>query len=208
MVRNRGLDMDSDAVDMTSTVDAVDMTSTVDAADELGPTCPSPAYPLDGAHGGPCPVNDERITLMGLLVEAHARLTRTLGAELERECGIPLTWFDVLIRLGRSPEEHLTMSQLAGEVSLTSGGITRLVDRIAEAGLVERQNCPSDRRSVHVALTPLGKAKLEAAVVVHLGGLDRHLLAPLDEPGRRELEQALRKIRGDQPIRGDEPCGE
>jgi DNA-binding MarR family transcriptional regulator len=177
---------------------------TVDTTEEGETTCPGGVYPLDGAHGGLCPVDDDRITLMGLLVEAHAHLTRILGAELERACGIPLSWFDVLIRLAGSPDEHLTMTQLAGEVSLTSGGITRLVDRIAEAGLVERQNCPSDRRSVYVALTDLGKAKMEDAVVVHLDGLDRHLLAPLDEAERRDLEGALRRLRGDAP-RVDEP---
>jgi DNA-binding MarR family transcriptional regulator len=158
---------------------------------------PAPAYPLDGNSGGPCPVSDERITLMGLLVETHAHLTRVLGAELEQACGMPLTWFDVLIRLARSPEQHLTMTQLASEVSITSGGITRLVDRIAEAGFVERQDCPSDRRSVHVALTPAGRTKMEEAVAVHVDGLDRHLLAPLADEDRRALEQALRKLRAD-----------
>ena len=97
-------------------------------------------------------IGDERITLMGLLLETHAKITRALSAELEAACGIPLTWFDVLIRLGRSAERRLTMSQLAAQVSLTTGGVTRLVDRIAEAGYVERQNCPSDRRSIYVAL--------------------------------------------------------
>src|SRR5580692_664418 len=91
------------------------------------PRASAPAYPLDGNSGGPCPVTDERITLMGLLVETHAHLTRVLGTELEQACGMPLSWFDVLIRLARSPDEHLTMTQLASEVSLTSGGITRLV---------------------------------------------------------------------------------
>src|ERR1700728_2182383 len=132
-------------------------------------------------------VGDERITLMGLLVETHAKLTRVLSAELEAECGIPLTWFDVLIRLGRSPEQHLTMSQLATQVSLTTGGVTRLVDRIAQAGYVERQGCPSDRRSIFVALTESGTDKLEQATTAHLEGLERHLLEPLDADERTSL---------------------
>jgi MarR family transcriptional regulator, 2-MHQ and catechol-resistance regulon repressor len=144
-----------------------------------------------------CPsvVNDERITLMGLLVESHARLTRVLGDELEEACGLPLTWYDVMIRLGRSPEGHLTMSQLAGEVSLTSGGITRLVDRMVEAGYLERSGCPTDRRSVYVGLTPSGSRKLEEATAEHLRGLDRHLLAPLEEADRESLAAVLRKLR-------------
>jgi DNA-binding MarR family transcriptional regulator len=141
-------------------------------------------------------IADERIILMGLLIETHARLTRVLSAELEAECGLPLTWFDVLLRLGRSPDGRLTMSNLAAQVSLTTGGMTRLVDRLVEAGLVERQNCSSDRRSVHVALTDAGTRKLETATRAHLEGLDRHLLEPLDNEERAALAGALGKLRG------------
>ena len=142
-------------------------------------------------------VDDERITLMGLLVETHAKLTRILSAALEETCGLPLTWFDVLIRLGRNPDRRLTMSQLAAQVSLTTGGVTRLVDRIAEAGYVERQNCPSDRRSVYVALTAAGSEKLHEATAAHLEDLERHLLEPLDADERVALAGALRKLRGE-----------
>ncbi len=145
---------------------------------------------------------DERITLMGLLVEAHAKLTRVLNTELEAACGLPLGWFDVMIRLGRSPNGRLTMTQLASEVSLTSGGVTRLIDRMVEGGLVERTDCPSDRRSVHVVLTPAGTEKLHEATVEHLAGLERHLLEPLDETEQAALGAALRKLVGDGPVCG------
>jgi MarR family transcriptional regulator, 2-MHQ and catechol-resistance regulon repressor len=141
-------------------------------------------------------IGDERITLMGLLLETHAKLTRVLSAELEHSCGLPLTWFDVLIRLGRSPEQRLRMSQLAAQVSLTTGGVTRLVDRIAEAGYVERQSCPSDRRSTYVALTAAGTEKLHEATTAHLEDLERHLLEPLDADERLALAATLRKLRG------------
>jgi DNA-binding MarR family transcriptional regulator len=142
-------------------------------------------------------IGDERITLMGLLLETHAKLTRVLSAALEEACSIPLTWFDVLIRLGRSPERRLTMSQLAAQVSLTTGGVTRLVDRIAEAGYVERQSCPSDRRSIYVALTAAGTEKLQEATAAHLDDLERHLLEPLDADERAALAGTLRKLRGE-----------
>jgi len=148
------------------------------------------------------PVHDERITLMGLLMESNARLCRVLGSELEAACGLPLSWYDVMIRLGRSPDGHLTMTRLAGEVSLTSGGITRLVDRMATAGYVERLSCPTDRRSVFVSLTPAGSQLLEKATAEHLRGLERHLIAPLDPTDREALSTALTKLRGDGPICG------
>ncbi len=141
------------------------------------------------------PADESAITLMGLLVEAHAHLTRLLSAQLEQACGLPLSWYDAMIRLRRSPGGFTTMTRLAGEVSLTSGGITRLVDRLVEAGYAERRNCPTDRRSVYVSLTPAGVAVVDEATDAHRDVLVRHLLLPLGDSERAALESALRKLR-------------
>ena len=138
------------------------------------------------ASGGTCGVlgqiDDERIQLMGLIVRTHRRLTESLGRELEQSVGIPLVFFDVLIHVGAAPEGRLTMSTLSSNVALTTGGVTRLVDRMAEAGLVARQNCPNDRRSIHVVLTPEGRAVLERAVAA---ARRRHRPPPDGPPRRR-----------------------
>jgi len=148
--------------------------------------------------GGSCgllgQIQDERLQLMGLLVRSHRRLSYLLGQELEDACGIPLIWFDVLIHVGGAPDGRLTMSKLSTDVALTTGGVTRLVDRMVEAGLVERQNCPSDRRSVHVLLTERGHDTLQNAVAHHIDGIDRHLIAPLNAADRSALESALTKL--------------
>ena len=139
-------------------------------------------------------IEDERLALMGLLVRAQRQLTYLLGRELEQSVGIPLVWFDVLIHIGGAEEGRLTMSRLSAEVALTTGGVTRLVDRMVEAGLVARQNCPSDRRSVHVVLTPAGQATLRSAIGAHIEGIDRHLVQPLNETDRAALKLALSKL--------------
>jgi MarR family 2-MHQ and catechol resistance regulon transcriptional repressor len=140
--------------------------------------------------------SDQRITLMSLLGEAHAHLSHVLGAELERAYGLPLSWFEAMVQLRRSPDGQLTMNRLGAEVALTSGGITRLVDRLVDAGYAERRGCPTDRRSVYVALTPAGVDILEKATGQYLEGLDRHLLGPLDLADRAALTTALEKLRG------------
>jgi DNA-binding MarR family transcriptional regulator len=154
----------------------------------------------EAAGGGTCgllgQIDDERLRLMGLVIRSHRRLTDLLGRELENAVGIPLVWFDVLIHIGGAPEGRLTMSRLSTDVALTTGGVTRLVDRMVEAGLVARQNCPNDRRSVHVVLTPEGQAMLLRAVTEHIEGIDRHLMAPLDGNDRAALELALSKLLG------------
>jgi MarR family 2-MHQ and catechol resistance regulon transcriptional repressor len=142
-------------------------------------------------------IDDPRLQLMGLVVRSHRHLTDVLGRELEGTVGIPLVWFDVLIHIGGAPEGRLTMSRLSTDVALTTGGVTRLVDRMVEAGLVARQNCPNDRRSVHVVLTDQGTDTLRRAVAAHIEGIDRHLFAPLNEKDRAVLGAILGKLLGD-----------
>src|SRR5579872_1063255 len=91
-------------------------------------------------------IDDARITSFGRLFEAHARLTHLLNQELEREAGLPLPWYGVLLLVGRSPGGMRPIGELVSATAFTSGGVTRLVDRMEKAGYVERRPCPSDRR--------------------------------------------------------------
>src|SRR5437867_4159514 len=102
------------------------------------------------------------------LIAAHASLLRRLDRELEAEHGLSLAWYEVLLRLRRAPQGHLRMSDLAGSVFLTPSGLTRLVDRLEEAGLVQRVSCPTDRRVSWAAITDEGRARLRRASVTHL----------------------------------------
>jgi DNA-binding MarR family transcriptional regulator len=148
--------------------------------------------------GGTCgilgQIDDERLQLMGLLIRTHRKLTETLGRELEESAGIPLVFFDVLIHVAGAPDGYLTMSRLSTDISLTTGGVTRLVDRMVDAGLVAREHCPRDRRSIHVVLTPEGHAVLAQAVAAHIESIDRHLMARLDADERAALSDALIKV--------------
>ncbi len=141
-----------------------------------------------------CPSGDERVLLFGLLAETNARLSRDLATALEAECGLPLAWFDVLLRLRRAEDGRLKMSQMADAIVHSTGGTTRLVDRLEEAGLVTRQSCPNDRRAVYVAITPAGNARLDGALAVHLEFLDRQLATRLSEDERAALRGLLTKL--------------
>jgi DNA-binding MarR family transcriptional regulator len=157
---------------------------------------PEPSAGTDdsGTCGVLAQIDDERLHLMGLIVRTHRRLTETLGRELEESAGIPLVFFDVLIHVAAAPDGYLTMSRLSADVSLTTGGVTRLVDRMVDAGLVTREHCPKDRRSIHVVLTAEGQAVLVQAVAAQIDSIDRHLVAHLDEDERAALATALTKV--------------
>jgi DNA-binding MarR family transcriptional regulator len=141
-----------------------------------------------------CPSSDERVVLFGLLAETNARLERRLGLALEAACDTPLAWYEVLLQLHRSPEGRLKMSQVADAIVHSSGGTTRLVDRMEESGLVERQVCRSDRRAVYVAITAAGEERLSAALAVHLDYVERDLVARLDDSERATLAALLGKL--------------
>ena len=157
--------------------------------------------PVAGSEIVRCPT-DERVALFGLLLETNARLERQLGAALEDAMGLPLPWFEVLLRVHRAEGGYLSMSALAAQTVYSSGGTTRLVDRIEAQGLVERGTCPSDRRAVHVRLTPSGERTLLEAFEVHARHLDELVTSKLTEEERHDLESALRKLNGGGPACG------
>ncbi len=149
-----------------------------------------------------CPSTDDRLVLFGLLLETNARLERQLGAALEDAMGLPLPWFEVLLRVKRAEGGYLSMSSLATQTVYSSGGTTRLIDRIEAQGLVERAACPSDRRSVHVRLTARGEETLNKAIEVHVEHLETYVHSKLTAAERESLESSLRKLNGGPPACG------
>lgn len=114
------------------------------------------------------PLQHPLLTTVGLFMEAHAGLSLAMERRLETQSGMSVQWFEVLIRLARTPEHRLRMSDLAAQTTLSASGLTRAVDRLAAAGLVERQACPDDRRSTYAVITDEGEARILAALPVHV----------------------------------------
>ena len=125
----------------------------------------------------------ELILAFGRLQGAANRLEYILGRALEMECGISHLVFEVLLILGRVGEPGLSMRVIAQEQVLTTGGATRLVDRMETAGLVTRAESPGDRRGKLVRLTVLGEETAVRAAQVHLENIKRHFMDPRPRPG-------------------------
>ena len=137
--------------------------------------------------------DDALISTFGRLLEVQGRLERRLGADLEARFGLPHAWVEVLVRLARSDGGQLTMSGLADQVALTSGGITRLVDRMAAAGLVERRPCPTDRRVAYAGITDAGRERLAEAAVAHAANL-RAVFAGFSATDHTTLDALLDRL--------------
>jgi DNA-binding MarR family transcriptional regulator len=140
----------------------------------------------------------ELITGWGLVVEGYARVSAAIRRDLVEHCRLEPAEFEVLLRLSRSPDHRQTASQLAAEVSFSSGGFTKLADRLERAALVRRMPCQNDRRVVWIALTPTGQETIAAATGRHVEFLRRHVLEPLGEERFLTMSEAMRALR-DQP---------
>ena len=140
------------------------------------------------------PWDDPRITAFGMLVEGFASVMSKVERDLDASCGMPVTWFEVLLRLARSPEHRLRMAELARQVGLSTSGLTRLVDRIEEAGFVRREACSNDRRGANAVLTDEGEQMLHKAVPPHLESIEAHVAVPLGADVAT-LERVMRSLR-------------
>lgn len=136
---------------------------------------------------------DDLAAVFCLLADAHIALERQLGRVLDHQVGLPHSWFEVMLRISRAEDGLLPMSTLAEQVGLTTGGVTRLFDRMLAAGLVERVACESDRRVVYAGLSHEGRERLEEAAEVHLTNL-RQLFVGVSRAEREELAATLARI--------------
>ena len=141
-----------------------------------------------------CPSTDERVTLFALLLDTNARLSRSFALRLEENCAMPLAWFEVLLQLRRAPEGRLRMNQVAEAIVHSTGGTTRLIDRLERAGLVARELCPSDRRAIYVVITLAGNVMLDEALRVHMDYLEEHVSSRLTCDERSALTSLLGKL--------------
>ena len=115
------------------------------------------------------------------MLRVHASLMKELDAELEAAHRLPLTSYEVLMRLAEAPERRMRMCDLADSVLLSRSGMSRLVDRLEREGLLER-----DARGAYAVITETGLELLAAARPTHHEGIRRRFLAHLSE---EELEQ-------------------
>jgi DNA-binding MarR family transcriptional regulator len=139
-------------------------------------------------------IGDERITAIGLFSEAYAGLSARFAAQFAAHRLAPVE-FEVLLRLARSPDCQLRMTDLSCQTSLTTSGVTRVVDRLERDGLVVRQACPSDRRSSYAVITARGRQRLDAVLPGHVALIEEWFTSQLRPEQLQSLLDALRTLR-------------
>jgi DNA-binding MarR family transcriptional regulator len=147
------------------------------------------------SHGGQSlsSPSAERLRAWRLYFESALALNDVLDGELERDAGIPLRWYDVLVQLEETPD-GLRMNELAERILYSKSGFTRVVDRLEEAGLVQRVRPDNDRRSILVVLTDEGRTAMEGARRHHRHAIEQHFSRHLSDTDIKTLTRALEKL--------------
>jgi DNA-binding MarR family transcriptional regulator len=128
------------------------------------------------------------------LLRVHAALVPRMDRELQQKCGLPLTWYDVLLELNAAPGRRLSMGEL-GEVAVVSRTrASRVVDQLVAAGLVSRSSNPDDKRSAYAAITDHGRKVLREAAPVYLAAIERYYTAHMTVAESRTVAAALEKV--------------
>lgn len=111
---------------------------------------------------------------------AHVMVIEHIERDLAAAELPPLSWYDVLFALSQAPDRKLRLHELAQAILLSRSNITRLVDRLESAGLLQRDLCKSDRRGAFAVITAEGLAMLEQMWSVYEPGIVRHFACHLD----------------------------
>ena len=157
---------------------------------------PTPVYSRGKRRLG----NDELATWRAFL-RAHAVVTRRLERSLAATGLLTLSELDVLIQLDEAGPQGLRLSDLAARVLITKSGISRLVDRLVEDGLLERRQCADDRRVHHVSITASGRRALRRSIGTHLRDVAAAFSDHVGEAEAPLLRAILERLAGQDDAR-------
>jgi DNA-binding MarR family transcriptional regulator len=137
--------------------------------------------------------DDERRTWIGFLY-AQMLLMEQIEQDLQRDAGMPLAYYQILVTLSEHPDRAMRMSSLARSLFFSRSRLSHAVDRLERSGWVRRDTCAEDGRGAIAVLTDEGFATLEAAAPQHVESVRTHLfdrLTPEQVKEVREVSEVL-----------------
>lgn len=139
--------------------------------------------------------DDEIVTMWGLVIEGYLATQAGLMGEIADRFGLAPASFDILLRLVRSPDRRMPMTRLARDAALSSGGFTKVADRLVAHDLLRREPCERDRRVIYAVLTDHGATMAEEARRACAEILRRRVVSPLGRDASAGLADAMRTLR-------------
>jgi DNA-binding MarR family transcriptional regulator len=129
-------------------------------------------------------------------LDASRLLFARLEQELQRDSGMPMSYYDVLVHLSEAPGRTLRMSELADGVQSSRSRLSHAVARLEARGWIERLPCPDDRRGQLARMTDAGYAALAAAAPAHVEAVRALLIDRLPAEDFAQLGRISAALRG------------
>lgn len=140
------------------------------------------------------PLTPDEEALIRSLGRVMYALPRVMDSDLMRERRMSLTDYTVLMHLSETPERRMRMSELAATCDFSLSGMTRVVARLENQGLVQRVSCETDARVSYAVLTDSGLARLEEAWPTNLASVRRHIFDHLEGMDIARLARAFERF--------------
>ncbi len=149
------------------------------------------------------PPSGKRLAWLRML-EAHTRLVELMESDLQRDCGVPLVWYDIMIKIWVAPGRHIRMAELAQQALLSRSWLTRRVAQLEQAGLVTRAGADDDGRGVSVEMTATGLETFARMERSHAKSIAKHFSAHVSHDEARVMAEAFARITaaGSSPATG------
>ncbi len=165
-------------------------TTSVPATDDAS------SHPLPASEAGtPRAAGSPHGDAWGAMTRTHAAIVGRLQEALAAADFPPLPWYEVLATVAEAPEQRMKMGDLAESLVITRGGLTKLVDRLVKASLMERTFCDTDRRVSYATLLPSGADLLDEMRPVVVAELRVAFAAKLSDAEADALRETLERVR-------------
>jgi DNA-binding MarR family transcriptional regulator len=136
----------------------------------------------------------ETVGAWARLVRVQQQVLAAVERDLKKAGFPPLAWYDALLELSRAPQGEMRPVELEKHMLLPQYSTSRLIDRLADAGLVERKTCPEDGRGQFVAITPAGRNLQKRMWDAYATAIERHVGAKLTSKEAASLRDLLGKL--------------
>src|SRR6266511_5992738 len=148
---------------------------------------------------------DQAMPALQAVLDTHRVVADAMEKTLRAEAGLSLAQYEVLCRLSEAPDRRLRMVDITRRLRVSKSGVTQLVDRLEQAGLVARESCPSDRRLTYAKLTDLGTDALRRGQPACHPVVQEHFARHLTKQDMDGVRTALSKVLEGNGYPGDPP---
>jgi DNA-binding MarR family transcriptional regulator len=137
---------------------------------------------------------DEAMSALQAVLDTQRVVADAMEKSLRAQASLSLAQYEVLHRLDQAPDRRLRMVDITRRLYFSKSGVTQLVDRLEEAGLVTRESCRSDRRLTYARLTTPGIEALRRSGPVCAAVVEEHFARHLSGQDLRCVRDALAKV--------------